>query len=116
MRRIIYNIIENDVVIFNKEFNLNIKFVEQTEDFETYNKKKVHDKKCFDCIYNRLLVSYNYADENGNYTAQWINLSVLFDTLAEKAQVFINGNTNGKKYDFVYLSNIYDYFDRIYTW
>lgn len=52
------------IEIFNKEFNLNIKFVEQTEDFETYNKKKVHDKKCFDCIYNRMLVSYNYAEAN----------------------------------------------------
>ena len=50
--------------IFNKEFNLNIKFIEQIEDFETYKNKKVHDKKCFDCIYNRMLVSYNYAETN----------------------------------------------------
>ena len=50
------------IEIFNKEYNLNMKFVEQLEDFETYNAKKVHKNKCFDCIYNRILVSYNYAN------------------------------------------------------
>lgn len=54
------------IEIFNKEFSLNIKFIEQTESFELYNEKKVHENKCFDCIYNRLLVSYHYANEN-NY-------------------------------------------------
>lgn len=50
--------------IFNEEYNADIKFIEQKEDFCTYNAKKVHKKKCFDCIYNRLLVSYNFANQN----------------------------------------------------
>ena len=50
--------------IFNKEFNSNIKFIEQIESFESYNEKKVHKNKCFDCINNRLLVSYQYANDN----------------------------------------------------
>ena len=52
------------IEIFNKEYNLNMNFIEVTEDFESYNAKKVHKNKCFDCIYNRLLVSYNYANNN----------------------------------------------------
>ena len=64
--------------IFNKEFNLNIKFVEQVEDFEAYNSKKVHNKKCFDCIYNRILVSYNYADANNfDYVSTTLTLGRL---------------------------------------
>lgn len=54
------------IEIFKKEFNVNIKFVEQIESFEAYNKKKVHKHKCYDCIYNRILTSYNYANSN-NY-------------------------------------------------
>lgn len=54
------------IEIFKKEFNVNIKFVEQIENFEAYNKKKVHKHKCYDCIYNRILNSYNYANSN-NY-------------------------------------------------
>lgn len=52
------------IEIFKKEFKVNIEFVEQLEEFETYKEKKIHDNKCMDCIYNRLLVSYNYADEH----------------------------------------------------
>ena len=66
------------IEIFNKEFNCNINFVEQTEDFKTFENKKVHDKKCFDCIYNRLLVSYNYADEhNFDYVTTTLTLGRL---------------------------------------
>ena len=50
--------------IFNKEYSCNIKFVEQKESFETFDKKKNKNRKCYDCIYNRLLVSYNYANSN----------------------------------------------------
>lgn len=53
------------IKIFNDKYNLNMKFVEHIESFKSYDDKKVHTNKCFDCIYNRLLVSYNYADENG---------------------------------------------------
>lgn len=50
--------------IFQKEYNCTIKFVEKIDSFESYNEKKVHKNKCFDCINNRILVSYNYANEN----------------------------------------------------
>lgn len=50
--------------IFQKEYNCTIKFVEKLDSFESYNEKKVHKNKCFDCINNRILVSYNYANEN----------------------------------------------------
>ena len=66
------------IEIFNKEYNLNMKFVEQLEDFETYNKKKVHKNKCFDCIYNRMLVSYNYANtHNFDYFTTTLTLGRL---------------------------------------
>ena len=48
--------------IFQKEYHVTINFIEQIEDFKIYDAKKVHQNKCFDCIHNRLLVSYNYAD------------------------------------------------------
>lgn len=52
------------IEIFKQEFNVTIHFIEKIEDFSLYNEKKVHKNHCFDCIYNRLLVSYNYAYEN----------------------------------------------------
>ena len=70
------------IEIFNNEFDANIKFVEQKEDFETYCAKKVHDNKCFDCIYNRLLVSYNYANDNHfDYVCTTLTLGRLKDSL-----------------------------------
>ena len=50
--------------IFQKEYNVTINFIEQIEDFKIYDAKKVHQNKCLDCIHNRLLVSYNYADKH----------------------------------------------------
>lgn len=65
-----YNKRKNELLrlidIFQKEYSVNINFIEKKEDFNKYNKKKVHLNKCFDCIYNRLLVSYHYANDN-NY-------------------------------------------------
>ena len=70
------------IEIFNKEFNSNIKFVEQIEDFESYNAKKVHKNKCFDCIYNRLLVSYNYANSNDfDYVSTTLTLGRLKNSI-----------------------------------
>ena len=64
--------------IFNLEFNTNIKFVEQIGDFDSYNEKKVHQNKCYDCIYNRLLVSYNYANtHNFDYVTTTLTLGRL---------------------------------------
>ena len=66
------------IEIFKKEYNVEIKFVEQVESFESYNEKKVHQNKCFDCIHNRLLVSYNYADEhNYDYVSTTLTLGRL---------------------------------------
>lgn len=68
--------------IFNKEFNVNIKFIEKTESFETYKEKKVHENKCFDCIYNRLLVSYNYAEINKfDYVSTTLTLGRLKNSI-----------------------------------
>ena len=61
--------------IFNQEYGSNIKFIEKTEDFCNYNQKKIHKNQCFDCIYNRLLVSYNYANNN-NYDYVCTTLTV----------------------------------------
>ncbi|MCI5745686.1 MAG: epoxyqueuosine reductase QueH [Erysipelotrichaceae bacterium] len=65
--------------IFQKEYNVKINFVEEIpEDFEKYNEKKVHQNKCFDCIFNRLLVSYNYADEHSyDYVTTTLTLGRL---------------------------------------
>lgn len=66
------------IEIFKNEYNVDIKFVEQVESFESYNEKKVHQNKCFDCIHNRLLVSYNYADEhNFDYVSTTLTLGRL---------------------------------------
>lgn len=66
------------IEIFNKEFNTNVKFVEKIEQFETYKDKKIHKNKCFDCILNRLLVSYNYAEEhNFDYVSTTLTLGRL---------------------------------------
>ena len=66
------------IEIFKKEYNVEIKFVEQVESFECYNEKKVHQNKCFDCIHNRLLVSYNYADEhNYDYVSTTLTLESI---------------------------------------
>lgn len=87
------------IEIFNNEFNSNIKFVEQIEDFETYERKKVHDKKCFDCIYNRLLVSYNYADEhNFDYVTTTLTLGRLKNSdMINQIGELLN-NTHSTKY------------------
>ena len=70
------------IEIFNNEFHTNVKFVEKKEDFETYKEKKVHPNKCFDCIYNRLLVSYNYANENNfDYVSTTLTLGRLKDSI-----------------------------------
>jgi len=68
--------------IFNKEYNLNTKFVEYKEDFEVYKDKKVHHNKCFDCIYNRILVSYNYANDNNfDYVTTTLTVGRLKDSI-----------------------------------
>ena len=67
--------------IFNTEFNANIKFVEQIEDFCSYDEKKVHDNKCFDCINNRLLVSYKYTNNNNyDYISTTLTVGRLKDS------------------------------------
>ena len=86
--------------IFNKEYNLNTKFVEYVESFDSYNSKKVHQNKCFDCIYNRLLVSYNYAQEkNFDYVSTTLTVGRL------KNSVMINqiGKMLSKNYDTLYF-------------
>ena len=70
------------IEIFKKEFNVNIDFIEQIEDFETYKDKKVHNNKCFDCIYNRLLVSYNYANgHNFDYITTTLTVGRLKNSI-----------------------------------
>ncbi|MBQ8206544.1 MAG: epoxyqueuosine reductase QueH [Bacilli bacterium] len=82
--------------IFNEEFNTNIKFVEQIDSFESYNEKKVHKNKCFDCIHNRLLVSYNYANENEfDYISTTLTLgrlknSEMINQIGEMLEPFYN--------------------------
>lgn len=66
------------IQIFEKEYNVSIDFVEQVEDFDSYSNKKIHDNKCFDCIYNRLLVSYNYANShNFDYVSTTLTVGRL---------------------------------------
>lgn len=52
------------IQIFSQEFHMHIDFVEKKEDFEHYQKKKIHQHHCYDCIYNRLLNAYVYAEKN----------------------------------------------------
>ncbi len=70
------------IEIFNQEYHLNISFVEEVEEFETYRQKKVHANHCFDCIYNRLLVSYNYADTHHfNYVTTTLTVGRLKNSI-----------------------------------
>lgn len=43
-------------------------------------------------------------DDSGNYAAQWIKLRIFFDTVSQKVQIYINDETNGKTYPFMYES------------
>lgn len=86
--------------IFNKEFNTNIKFVEQCEDFEKYNQKKVHKNKCYDCIYNRLLVSYNYANEH-NY--DYVTTTLTLGRLKNSVMINLIGESLSKFYQTKYF-------------
>ena len=56
------NEVKRMIEIFNKEYSINIKFVEEIEEFEKYNRCKIHKEKCYDCIQYRLYHSYVYAD------------------------------------------------------
>lgn len=80
------------IEIFNKEFNTNVKFIEKLEDFMSYKEKKVHKYPCYDCIYNRLLVSYNYAEkEKFDYVSTTLTVgrqknSMLINLLGEQLE------------------------------
>ena len=86
--------------IFNKEFNLNVKFVEQCEDFEIYKQKKVHNNKCYDCIYNRLLVSYNYANQN-NF--DYVSTTLTLGRLKNSTMINLIGQSLSKFYQTKYF-------------
>ena len=88
------------IEIFNKEYNLNMKFVEQVEAFETYNEKKVHNNKCFDCIYNRMLVSYNYANNN-NY--DYVTTTLTLGRLKNSEMINQIGEMLESNYDTKYF-------------
>ena len=88
------------IEIFNIEFNCNIKFVEQIEDFETYAAKKVHQNKCFDCIYNRILVSYNYASKN-NF--DYITTTLTLGRLKNSDMINQIGEDLSKQFDCKYF-------------
>lgn len=50
--------------IFAKEYHVTIGFIEQKEDFKTYQEKKIHQHACFDCIYHRILTTYCHAEKH----------------------------------------------------
>ena len=77
------------IKIFNLEYNLNIKFVEQVESFESY-----------DCIYNRLLVSYNFANEN-NF--DYVSTTLTLGRLKNSNMINLIGESLSKYYNTKYF-------------
>lgn len=82
--------------IFNKKNNSNIKFIEQKEDFISYNDCKNHFHKCYDCLNYRLFNSFVYA-ENNNYDYVTTTLTVgrlkdsyLINSLGETISINFN--------------------------
>lgn len=88
------------IEIFNKEYDCNIKFVEQIEEFEIYNEKKIHNNKCFDCIYNRILTTYNYANK---YGFDYISTTLTVGRLKDSTMINLIGQMLEKNYNTKYF-------------
>jgi len=79
-----------------------VHFVKSSDGYATAKINGVKDNEGSDVI--KTDIPAGSIDGDGNYTAQWIKLRVLFDTISQKVQVYINNETNGKTYPFMYAS------------
>ena len=69
------------ISIFQKEYRCDIGFIEEKDEFETYNQQKIHSKGCLDCFHLRLAKAYHYASINQfDYITTTLTLGRLKDS------------------------------------
>ena len=80
------------IKLFNQEYQTNVDFIEEKDDFNCYLEKKVHVKGCMDCFHLRLLKSFTYANKNHydyvttTLTVGRLKNSILMNQIAESLQ------------------------------